>query len=196
MAVGLGWGVFVWLSPNVCNAAPPTDEQLAEPPEVDSSTPRVGRRWYGSQTLATDAAAGALFLGAIAANRNAPLFTLSGLTFAAGAPAIHVAHGNWELSLASVGVRAFSTFCGAMIGFSADDHGVRDASGNTSSDKWTLVGVGIGGLLASATDGLLFAYDTRAPKPTPPHNQLLRAAPLPQLVVLRHGVALGYSGQF
>jgi hypothetical protein len=189
--------VFVAIFPRVCAATPPTEEQLAEPPKADSSAPRATRRWYGLQTFSTDAAAGAMFLGAIAANHNDALFGLSALTFGVGAPAIHVAHGNWEVSLASVGLRTFSLLCGTLIGGSYDDHGVDDTTAsNQPSDKWMLVGAGIGGLLASATDGLLLAYDTRVPKPPPERNQLLSVNPFPQVVVLRRGAGLGYSGQF
>lgn len=137
-----------------------------------------------------------LFLSAIAADHNTTLFGVSALTFGFGAPAIHVAHGNWELSIASVGVRVFTPFAGLLIGSSADEHAVEDSPGHKPGSKWTLIGVGIGGLVASATDALLFAYDSRVPKPEPMRNQLLKVDPVPQLLVLRQGAGLGISGQF
>jgi hypothetical protein len=62
------------------------------------------------------------------------------------------------------------------------------------SGKWTAVGAGIGGLVVSVIDGALLAYEAQSPPP--PRNQLLMAVPLPQLVVLRHGIGLGYAGRF
>jgi len=188
--------VFVGLLPNVCAAASPETELNREPPAKDSSGPQRARRWYGWQTFSTDGAAGALFLGAIAADHNTTLFGFSALTFGFGAPAIHVAHGNWELSLASVGMRVFLPFAGALLGSTGDVRTVSDSGSSESSNKWTLVGAGIGGLVAATTDGLLFAYDTRVPKPEPARNQLLKVDPLPRLLVLRQGAGVGFSGQF
>ena len=194
IGVGLFGAVWVGVSPRVCVAAPPTGEQLAEAPQADS--PRVTRRWYGWQTLSTDAAAGALFLAAIAADHNAPLYGASAVTFSVGAPAIHIAHGNWQRSLASFALHVFTPMCGAVIGGGTTAPAASTADDSQDPARRILMGVGIGGLLASAVDGLFLAYETRAPQPPPAGNQLVRLDPLPQLMVLRQGVALGYSGQF
>jgi hypothetical protein len=197
IGVAVCCAVFVGLVPAVCSAAPPRGEQANEPPAADSGPSRNARRWYGWQTLSVDGVAGALFLGAAAADHNTTLFGFSAVTFGFGAPALHMAHGNWELSLASVGLRIFAPFAGALVGSTKDVHWVEDAAGgHDSSNKWTIVGAGIGGLVAAAVDGLLFAYDTRVPSTPPPRNQLLRADSFPQLLLLRRGVGLGYSGQF
>ena len=188
--------VFVALAPRVCAAAPLAGEPAAEPPPESSNPPPSARRWYGWQTFSTDGAAGALFLTGVAADHNTALFGFSALTFGFGAPAIHVAHGNWEVALASVGLRIFGPFAGALIGGATDVHMSEDNGGHDSSNKWTLVGVGIGGLVAATLDGLLLAYDTRVSSPPPPRNQLLRLDSFPQLMLLRQGISLGYSGQF
>jgi len=193
----LFWALLLSLAPDVCAAAPPAAEQLGDPPAAQSSASLTTRHWYGWQTFAADGAASALFLSAVADDHNSTLFTLSGLTFGLGAPAIHVSHGNWELALASLGLRFAGPFVGAMIGSQSDSRASEAATSADRSSKWAITGVGIGGLVASAIDGLLLSYDTRAPSPSAKtRQQLLGAVSLPQLTVLERGVFLGYSGHF
>jgi hypothetical protein len=188
--------LFVALAPSVCSAAPPTAEQPGDPAATTTKPPLLVRRWYGWQTFAADGAAGALFLTGVADDHNVTLFALSGTTFGFGAPAIHVAHGNWEVALASIGVRIAGPLTGILIGSQSDIRASEDATSSDASSKWAIAGAGIGGLVASAIDGLLLAYDTRLESPAPARNQLLRAELLPQVTVLKRGVFLGYSGQF
>ena len=186
--------VMVGLAPNVCSAVPPVESAASEP-----VVPPVGtRRWYGWQTFAADGVASAFFLTAVADDYNATLFGFSGVTFALATPTIHATHGNWEVALASVGMRVLLPLMGAIVGGSSDVHVTEDATGGAySSSKWASVGAGVGGLIASLADGLLLAYDTRLPPPpVAPRNQLLRAHPMPQLTLLSHGIGLRYSQPF
>jgi hypothetical protein len=137
-----------------------------------------------------------LYVVAIAADYNPKLLAASGITYGLGAPAIHSWHGNRWLSLASMGVRVVTPVVGLVIGLSADERVENDSNGKEHSNKWTLIGVGIGGLVAAATDALVFAYDTHPPTPKPARNQLIKLDPLPQLLVSRNSAGLGLSGQF
>ena len=196
-----GWLIGLAIScsalvPSVCSAVPPTEDPTVEPRSTNAPPTLRPRRWYGWQTFAADGAASALFLAAVADDHSTTLFALSGLTFGLGAPVIHVTHGNWEVGLASLGLRFSGVFVGVMIGSQSDIRVSEDATSSDSSSKWALTGAAIGSLVASAIDGLLLSYDTRVAPVTPHRNQLLRAESLPQVMMLKHGVALGYSGQF
>ncbi|MEI9953082.1 MAG: hypothetical protein WDO74_29900 [Pseudomonadota bacterium] len=192
IGVAIGCSLLVHLAPSVCSAAPPAEE----PPTTGSNPPQAARRWYGWQTFAADGVAGTVFLAAVADDHNTTLFALSGLSFGLGAPVIHLSHGNWQVALGSLGLRVAGPFVGALIGSQSDIRVSEDATSTDRSSKWGVAGAAIGGLVASAIDGLLLSYDTRVSSPAPPHNQLLRADSFPQLVVLRQGVGLEYSGQF
>ncbi|HKO51030.1 MAG TPA: hypothetical protein VJV79_25150 [Polyangiaceae bacterium] len=192
IGVAVSCAALTALAPRVCSATPPAENTAS-----DSALPRanVARRWYGWQTFAADGAAGAFFLAAVADDHNTTLFGLSGLTFALAAPTLHLANGHWDFALGSLGLRILGPFLGAAIGAQSDVRVSEDATGVASSNKWGVAGAGIGGLVVSAIDGLLIAYDTKGSAPVPPRKQLLRLE-LPQLLLLRHGIGLGYSGQF
>ena len=93
-------------------------------------------------------------------------------------------------AMGSLGLRLLGPFVGGVIGAGAD---VR-ASEHTadSHGKWAVLGVGLGGLVVSAIDGAILGWEIKAS--SPPRTQALLA--LPDLVLLRNGMALGYSGQF
>lgn len=190
------YGLLVVAVPRVCAAAPPVSARSDDAP--DSATPPSRlERWYGWQTLTADGVAGALFLGAVADDHNTALFGFSGLTFAVGGPAIHVAHGRWGVALGSFGMRLLGPFVGAVIGAQADvKTSVDGGPSNDTHGKWGPVGGAIGGLLVSVIDGAFIAYDRPVSNPAQPRGQLLPATPMPQLLVLQHGVGIGYSGQF
>jgi hypothetical protein len=195
--IALCCAAIIGLAPAECEATPTAEEQASEPPADAASSASNARHWYGWQTFAADGVAGALFLGAVADDNNVTLFGLSGVSFVLGAPTIHVVHGRWGVGLGSLGLRILGPFVGAVIGAQADVRSCADVSScGPSSSKWGPAGAAIGGLVVSAIDGTLLAYDTPVASPAPPRNQLLRLEPLPQLVVLQHGLALGYSGQF
>lgn len=94
-----------------------------------------------------------------------------------------------------MGVRIVTPTAGLVIGLSADERVENESNGKEHSNKWTLIGVGIGGLVAAATDALLFACDTRPPTPEPVRSQL-RVDALPRLLLFRDGAGLGLFGQF
>jgi hypothetical protein len=179
--------------PRICRADP------AQPSSDGAGAKDVTylRRWYGWQTFTTDGVAAGLFLGAVADHDSTPLFGTSAIAFGLGAPIVHLAHGQWEMAIGSVGLRIAGASLGALIGSQSDVRTSSDGAGDRGADasaKWTTVGVALGGLAASAMDGLVLAYDTR---PVARHgNQLLRVDAFPQIVLLRSGLALGYSGAF
>jgi hypothetical protein len=204
--VAVSAALIFGLSPVVCSAASPAQvaspvqsaqEEAAATPANEANVLPIVRRWYGWQTFAVDGVAAGLFVGAVADQHNTALFGVSAITFGFGAPAIHVAHGHWDLALGSLGLRIIGPLLGAALGSQFDVHTSNDGPGAAdSSSKWTAAGVAIGGLVASVTDGLALAYDAQIPTSVRPRNQLLRAEPFPQLMVLRHGAGLGYSGRF
>ncbi len=155
IGVALSCAEFVALAPGVCSAAPTAAEQAGQPLATGAPLANDTRRWYGFQTFAADGVAGALFLGAVADDHSPVLFGLSGLTFGLAAPAIHLAHGNWDVALGSLGLRVLGPFLGAVIGAQSDTRYSEDATGDAPSSKWATAGVAIGGLVASAIDGLL-----------------------------------------
>ncbi|HEX3773853.1 MAG TPA: hypothetical protein VHV51_05265 [Polyangiaceae bacterium] len=156
----------------------------------------VPRRWYGWQTFASDGVAAGLFLGAVADDHNTALFGASGLTFAIGAPVVHLSHGQWEMALGSVGLRVVAPLIGAVIGSSQDGKTTSDMSaGGGTSTKWTTTGVAIGGVVASAIDGLVLAYDARpARSAIPAHHQLLEIDFSPHITLTHHGAAIWFTG--
>jgi hypothetical protein len=156
------------------------------------------RRWYGEQTFTADGVAGAFFLGAVADHHNTALFGVSGLTFALGAPVIHVARGHWDLALASLGLRIAGALIGVALGSELDSsRASSNANGaDNESTKWTTACAALGGLVASAIDGFGLAYDAPVSDVKPARNQLLQGPSLPQLGLMRHGASLGYLGRF
>ncbi|HET7538658.1 MAG TPA: hypothetical protein VFK05_02265 [Polyangiaceae bacterium] len=183
------------LGPRVGSAAPPTEEPAPKLPATSAAPPRETWRWYGWQTLAADGVAGAIFLVAYADDHNPALFGLSGVSFALGAPAIHVAHGRWAVAMGSLGLRILGPCVGAVIGAGADVRASQDAAGGGDTHgKWTAVGAGLGGVVVSAIDAAILAHDPHWSRPPPPSERAL--SPLPQLLVLRQGIGLTYSGQF
>jgi hypothetical protein len=187
--------LFTALTPRVCAATPPVEEPPSAPSTTRASPSRETWRWYGWQTFAADSVAGALFLGAYADHHNTALYALSGVTFGLGAPAIHVAHGRWAIAVGSFGLRILGPVVGGVIGAGADVRHSENNGGDDSHGKWAALGAGIGGLVVSAIDGVLLAHDPEL-SPLPPRAQSLLSHSLPEVVLLRQGVALGYSGQF
>jgi hypothetical protein len=197
-SVALCGGLFGWLVPRVCSAAP-SEQGAAREPIVDDVTAKPSeRRWYGEQTFTADGVAGALFLGAIAEHQSTALYGVSGLSFALGAPVIHVVHGHWDLAFASLGLRIAGPLIGGALGSQLD--GSRASSNGNGADgdstKWTTACLALGGLLASAIDGFGLAYDAPSSDVKPIHNQLLEGPSAPQLGLTRHGVSLGFSARF
>lgn len=163
----------------------------------DESQSNLRRRWYGWQTFSVDGVAAGFLLGAVAANGNTALYGCSAVSFVAGGPIVHLAHGQWEMALGSAGTRIVAPLLGAVIGSQFDGAVHSTGSGQTSgsSSKWTTTGVAIGGLLASAIDGLIFAYDvTPTPNAERRHTQLFDIEATPNLVATNHILMIGVSG--
>jgi hypothetical protein len=164
---------------------------------IQTTAPPSTVCWYGWQIWSVDGAAAGLFLGALADKSNPQLFVLSGATFTIGGPVVHVVHGQWASGISSLGLRVVAPLLGGAIGDHYDTCGAASSGGDGNGDcsaKWLTAGAAIGGVAASAIDGLLLAFDPVASSRTPPPNDSPESVAFPLLVPLRHGVWLGWSG--
>ena len=118
--VGLGLCVLA-SSASAQDAAVPPAPQWREP----SAQPE--RRWYGWQTLASDAASFALLLGGMAASGQGlydsgtpplanAMATLGIAGYVAGAPAIHFVHERPLAAAGSIGLRLLLPVLGGALG--------------------------------------------------------------------------------
>ncbi len=98
-------------------APPPVAVQIAAPP------PALPTRWYGWQTLASDAGALGLFgvflaadgTNAAHASAGVPLGVASGALFLLGPPVIHLWRGQPRAGFASLGLRVALPLLGGLI---------------------------------------------------------------------------------
>jgi hypothetical protein len=163
----------------------------------DEAQPNLTRHWYGWQTFSVDGVAAGFLVGAVAANGNTALYGCSAVSFVSGAPIVHLAHGQWGMALGSAGTRILAPLLGAVIGsqFDGTTHATSSGQSDGSSAKWTTTGVVIGGLVASAIDGLLLAYDAKpAPSSERARAQSFPIEALPTLVATDHSLMIGVSG--
>jgi hypothetical protein len=178
----------------VCLADASSVDGHATPDEPQS---KLRRRWYGWQTFSVDGVAAGLLLGAVTTNGAPALDGCSAVSFVIGGPIVHLAHGQWEMALGSAGTRIVAPLFGAIIGSQFDGAVHSTGSGQTSgsSSKWTATGAAIGGLVASAVDGLLFAYDEKpAPAVEQRHAQVVNIEATPTFVAINRGFMIGLSG--
>jgi hypothetical protein len=181
---------------------PPPEQVAPSRTSDDAPPPAEARVWYGWQTLASDGAAGGLFLAAVADHGKTALYGVSGITYVLGAPIVHLAHGQWEMSLASLGVRTVTPLLGAAIGNHYDNCQAASVTGSSRgacSSKWEVTGVAVGGLAAALLDGLLLAYEPS--RRTSASDGYHATAPLdrirwPSVTPLQNGVLLGWSTNF
>ena len=183
--------------PGVCPAQSQTSAGADVLPATSVSKPAL--RWYGYQIWTADAAAGALYLSAIADHDSPALFGTSAITFGFGGPIIHLAHRRWDAALGSLGLRIAAPLLGLAVGSLGDTPRTSDdgsGSHSDSSSKWTKLGVAVGAIAASALDGAFFSYETRErPAESRNHHSLL-ANTTPQLVVRHDGLTFGCAVRF
>lgn len=176
----------------------------AEPVHLD--TPPDDRiedeseRWYGWQTLALDGTAAVLWLSAIPATEQAEvnLLATGALTFALGAPIVHVAHSRPWVGAGTFVLRVASPVLGTMVGQMFDESNGCSAvdSSCDSSAIGTIAGGFTGAALAAAFDAGFLGYE-----PVPKPRRGLTRAPLPNLLAPfvraeMRGASLGLLGSF
>jgi hypothetical protein len=203
-------------------AAPPTtdDERVPaphqEPPSSSAPSSHVPaskerrepaeaapRRWYGWQTLSTDAAAGALAYTYYLSNNvwtggsgGPGWFVMSGATYLLGGPVVHVAHGKIGTGVGSLALRV-----GAPLVLGGVGYAVAGGPGQGGDNGWVagLVGAIAGGMVgivvAVTIDAAVLAYDHPPQPPTasPPRPQHAFA---PTASVGPRWIAIGAAGSF
>jgi hypothetical protein len=152
------------------------------------STPHELTSWYGSQTLATDAAAFALLVSAAiaVAQKNdmageALVYTSLG-SYVVGGPIVHAAHGNWGRAFGSFGLRVAAPILGAFLGAALENCSGGDFCGVAGG----VVGFAVGAGTAIALDAAVIARESVSVGP----------AVTPVVVTGKDGTWLGLSGRF
>lgn len=132
-------------------------------PEAGPSMPiapaaPVKERWYGWQTLLTDAGAITLtiVLTANADERDDAAvigaFVIGASTFALGGPIVHGAHGHWGKAGVSLALRAGLSLIGGAIGAGI---GADSCSQYVYDHEGCAIGYGVLGLIAGATTAVI-----------------------------------------
>ena len=107
-----------WAKP--ARAEPPQATVVRPEPVRDqpSAAGRTHEHWYGSHTLVADAIPASLFLLAIPVDNDSEtgFWAAGALTFAVGAPSVHVAHGRPGAALGSLGLRLSVPIVGMFFG--------------------------------------------------------------------------------
>jgi len=110
--------VCIAIAPAPARALAPVPVPPEDQPDPAFEQREPPTRWYGWQTLITDGVALGSLAGVIATyrfcwdgacdNTDAALFAATMvLSYGAGAPLVHGAHGRWGIAAASLGMRAF-----------------------------------------------------------------------------------------
>jgi hypothetical protein len=177
-------------------AVPPEPWPEAGPTIPISPAAPVLERWYGWQTLLTDAAAITLTV-ALTANADEHddaavigAFVIGASAFALGGPIVHAAHGHWGkagISLASrLGLSFIGAAIGAGIGADSCSQYVYDHDGCAIEDG--ALGLIAGAAIAVIVDAAVLA---REPVPAPSRNDALFV-----FTPLRSGGGLTLVGKF
>lgn len=152
--------------------------------ELASAAPAQERqRWYGWQTLLSDATAVGL-LGIAGASRNPDWLVPSGVVYGAGAPAIHLAHGRLGAAVGSLALRVWVPLVGSGIGLVAahcsPTPGDEDGNGScalTGAVYGFIVGAGV----AMVLDMAVLSWEPSKPEtqeaPPPPPSFAWSVAP-------------------
>lgn len=159
-----------------------------KPPPLDESEFEPRTKWYGWQNLVMDGSAVSLI--ALATASETPALSVAGmLTYVAGSPIVHWAHGNVGTGFGSLAMRvaAFATFAGGSIACASN------SLDDSSSDGGGCAVAAIGILLvpaAMAVDAAVLAYDDVPPKPTASSHLL------PWVNKQREAVGVSWLGRF
>ena len=196
-------------------APPPTAEPASEadPPLVPANSvdtldvapprresPRTRTRWYGWQTLATDAAAVVLVVAAVSviaesegdSSTGTALAYLSLGAYALGGPVVHIAHENYGRAAGSFGLRVGGPIVGGALGCAAD---------GSSSGYGCLGGLALGMFLGTLTavvvDSAALAYEKVPATAASARKRKPQSSVTPGVALTRKGGALvGLSGTF
>jgi hypothetical protein len=130
--------------------------------------PEVERRWYGWQTLVSDAISVVLLAAAVDSGGDEDgvqggLAGIGILGYAVGAPLVHAGHGHAGKALGSVSLRIVAPIAGAFVGFGMADCDGYDQESYCGLDA-AAEGFLLGALAAVVIDaGVIANEDVRPP---------------------------------
>jgi hypothetical protein len=172
-----------------------TDERSLSADEEDPSPAPPETRWYGWQTLTTDAVAVSLLLSGVGPDANLTALEVGMGTFGLGGPIVHVAHGRPVIAAASFLARVALPTAGYFVG-----EAVQNCHHETSEeDEMSCAPIGsiLGGLLgvaiASGIDAAVFANEDVKPE-RPSSSAGLTVSPA--IAVTTRAASVGVSGAF
>jgi hypothetical protein len=126
--------------------------------EASASTKRY---WYGWQTLLVFGTSGVLMATAPAAAPVTVPLSLGG--FVLGGPVVHWANGNVSKGFISLGVNLGGTLLGGLTAGVACSELCKDSREGLAALGATVVGAGVGLLIANILDVAVFSYGQRKP---------------------------------
>jgi hypothetical protein len=172
------------------------DEEGALPAPAPSS----GASWYGYQTVSADATAAALTALSFQTNSGAASWAAIGV-YLLGAPVVHAAHQRPLAALGSLGLRIGLPLLASSVGAAtADCSSNRVVNDDNCQFGPSLVGLGVGIVLAAIIDSAAIAWDPPsspgsyrpAPVTEPWSIRLLAPSPVP----MRNGAGFSVGGLF
>src|SRR6478735_5819164 len=139
------------------------DSAVPIAPQGRDSSAQVERRWYGWQTLTSDAASAGLMLGGLQAAEGynllggAPLgakalFTAGLAGYVAGGPAIHFIHKRPAAAAGSIALRLVLPILGGLLGNSLATCPPPTGDWGNCGSREIFLGLGAGTLAAVAID--------------------------------------------
>ena len=178
-----------WASP----AAADGESTLAE----KAPSPRAS--WYGYQTFSADATAAALAIVAFRTD-SGPAGVGAIAVYLLGAPAVHAAHRRPLAVVGSLALRIGVPLLASAVGAATADCSTRVVNDENCDFGPSIIGLGIGTILAAIIDSAAIAWDRPSPpapdRPAPSAERssirLLPPSPLP----MRGGAGLGFGGLF
>ena len=178
---GLGECLCPPVSLDTPRAAPATPSHASDGLERDDTrdrgmTTEEITRWYGWQTMISDAAAAALYGSALRSGSEATAYG-GAVVWSLGTPILHWAHGNTMVGFVSLGVRAASGTLGAI------------AFGGGQSPL-VMGSAVIAGLAMSVADAFFLANEVVGHRRVRVSSLAVDLRPLPG------GAALGVAGVF
>lgn len=117
--------------------------------------PTVERRWYGWQTLLSDAASIGLFVSGVNDDGRGDIRPAIGLFgYALAPPIIHAAHGHALKAFGSLGLRLGAPVVGAVVGFAMA--GCEESDDHYDDSDWCGASGAIGGFMVGTAGAMLF----------------------------------------
>jgi hypothetical protein len=161
--------------------------------------------WYGWQTLASDAAAGAVIALGMAIedhdtqNETIAIVTLGVATYAFGAPIVHALHRRPGIAVADFGLRVGAPVVAGLVGVAVANAGCPEPRYPDEGTQFdcemggAALGVIVGVGSAIAIDSAVFARET---KPAPRTQSARGFSLTPSLSLTPHRSALKLIGTF